>query len=409
VSDRVILHSDLNGFYAAVECFENPKIRDLPVAVCGDADQRHGIILAKNEIAKKFKIKTGEVIWQAKQKCPDLVTVPAHFDKYQRYSQIVKDLYNNYTDQIEPFGIDEAWLDVTGRDGKKTAEEIRERVKRETGLTVSIGVSWNKIFAKLGSDLRKPDIVTEISRKNFKQRIFPLPANDLLYVGKATKAKLGSFGIKTIGDIANADVADLKLRLGKWGEVLWNFANGFDLSPVAKYVDDNDVKSIGNSTTTMRDLKTLDDVLMIVTVLSESVAARLREQWLKGQVVHLTVRDNELVDWGKQTKIEKPSFLSEDIIKTSMELFKFYDFSKPIRSIGVRMTNLSSADTPVQLDLFGNDAEQKEAESLEHTIDRIRSKHGHVAIKRGIEHVDKELCGIDPKEENTVFPTSYFK
>lgn len=409
MKERVILHSDLNGFYASVECFENPKLRRVPVAVCGDAEQRHGIVLAKNEIAKKYNIKTGDVIWEAKQKCQELVIVKANFEKYLRYSAAVKDIYNDYTNQIESFGIDEAWLDITGQDGELVAEEIRKRVKEETGLTVSIGVSWNKIFAKLGSDLKKPDAVTVISKNNYKEVVFPLPAKDLLYVGRATERKLELHSIKTIGDIANADVKILKRLLGKWGEYIWTFANGYDLSPVTKTTDESIIKSVGNSTTAIRDLKSLKDIEMIVTVLAESVAARLRAHWLKGQVVTLSLRDCNLFDWGKQIKIEKPTFISEEIIKAAMQLFKQHNFIQPIRSLGVRVADLSSADSPIQIDLFNDATRRLKIEQLEHAIDSLRARFGHFIIGRGIVHFDKALTGFNPKAENVIHPYSYFR
>ncbi len=190
--ERTILHSDLNAFYASVECFCNPKIRHLPVAVGGDAEARHGIVLAKNNLAKSFGIITGETIWNAKQKCNDLVVVPANFERYLKFSRLVREIYAEYTDQMEAFGIDESWLDVTGSlylfgSGKRIADEIRHRVYMELGLTVSIGVSFNKIFAKLGSDIKKPNATTVITRDNYRAVVWGLPASDLLYVGRSTK------------------------------------------------------------------------------------------------------------------------------------------------------------------------------------------------------------------------------
>lgn len=404
--DRVILHSDLNGFYASVECFENPKIRNYPVAVCGNAELRQGIVLAKNEIAKKYGIKTGDVIWEAKQKCPFLLIVTANFDKYLRYSAIVKDVYNDYTDQIESFGIDEAWLDVTGQDGEKVANEIRQRVLQEIGLTVSVGVSFNKIFAKLGSDIKKPNAVTVISKDNFPQKIFSLPASDLLYVGRATKAKLEKYNIHTIGDIANTKVIFLKKILGKWGEYIWSFANGYDRSIVQKTSNEAIIKSVGNSTTAIRDLQNFQDVLMIVTVLAESVAARLREQWLKGSVISLSLRDNELNVWNKQIKMYKPTFISRDIIKYTMQIFKDYHFILPIRSIGIRVADLYSASSPRQIEL--DEQELLIAEQMEYTIDNLRSRFGYFCINRGVEYLDRTLTKFCPKIENVIHPCSYF-
>jgi DNA polymerase-4 len=233
---RTILHSDLNGFYASVECLYHPKVRHLPVAVGGDPEQRHGIILAKNQHAKKYGITTGEAIWQAKQKCPILVLFPPDFAKYLKFGHLVRNIYKEYSDRVEPFGLDEAWIDMTGnrKSGEDTANEIRQRIKYEIGITASVGVSDNKIFAKLGSDMRKPDATTIISQENFKNIVWPLPASDLLYVGRSTANKLSHANIRTIGDIACCDPNVMRILLGKWGKILWLFANGLDSSPVAQ-------------------------------------------------------------------------------------------------------------------------------------------------------------------------------
>ena len=237
--DRVILHSDLNNFYASVECLYNPELQGKPVAVCGSQSSRHGIVLAKNYVAKAMGIKTGEVIWQAKQKCPGLIVVPPNFSLYLKFSRLATEIYRDYTDLIEPFGIDESWLDISSSaglfgSGEKIAHEIRNRIKEEMGVTVSIGVSFNKVFAKLGSDLKKPDAVTIINQANFRQKIWPLPAKELLYVGRATSKKLDRVGISTIGAIAAAPREFLVNLLGKWGEALWVFANGYDVSIVSR-------------------------------------------------------------------------------------------------------------------------------------------------------------------------------
>ena len=271
-NDRAILHSDCNCFYASVECLLNPNIRDLPVAVSGDAENRHGIILAKNEEAKKYNIKTGEAIWQAKKKCPQLLTVPARLDVYKKFSDKVRRIYSDYTDMVEPFGLDEAWLDISEdykNDALTIAEEISQRIKDEIGITVSIGVSFNKIFAKFGSDYKKPDAITCITRDNYKTLVWNSPAGDLLYVGGATRKKLEQIGIYTIGDIANAPIGLLRTHLGKWGDLIYGFANGYDSSPVARIGEYSEVKSIGNSTTAVRDLKNLDDIKVIAYVLCD--------------------------------------------------------------------------------------------------------------------------------------------
>jgi len=413
--DRVILHSDLNNFYASVECLYRPEIRDKPVAVCGDPAARHGIVLAKNYLAKATGIKTGEVIWQAKQKCPYLVVIPPNFPLYLRFSRLARLIYADYTDQVESFGLDEAWLDVTGSqhiygDGLKIANEIRERVKAEMGVTVSVGVSYNKIFAKLGSDMQKPDATTVISRDNFKQMVWPLPAGDLLYVGHATKRKLARYGINTIGDIANTDRKFLKSSLGKWGEVLWAFANGYDNSPVIAMGEETLIKSIGNSITTPRDLKTDEDVQMIFYVLSESVAARMREHGFKCRTVQITVRNSLLFSFTVQGKLNRPTNLSADLAAKAVALFReHYNWENPIRSIGLRGCDLLAADTHEQLCLFADEDKWLKQERLELTVDELRRRFGHFSVQRAALLNDNELGSINPRDDHVIHPTSFFK
>ena len=402
--DRAVLHCDMNNFYASVECLHNPSLRGKPVAVGGDEDARHGIVLAKNYEAKKYGIKTGEALWEARKKCPNLITVKARHDVYLRFSKMAREIYERYTDKIESFGIDECWLDITGCENylKKTAAEvaddIRETIKFELGVTVSVGVSWNKIFAKLGSDLKKPDATTVITRDNYKQKIFTLPAEDLLYVGRQTQKKLNAVGIKTIGDIAMADRKALTNMLGVWGEQLWNSANGYDTSPVNANGAEAMVKSVGNSTTCRRDLNNENEVRMMIMVMAESVAARLREQWLKGQVISVYIRDKHLVTWGKQHKINEPTFISSEIVDTAMKLFaQHYDFKEPIRSVGVTVSDLSSADEVRQTSLFESEAERQKAEKLELLVDDLRRRFGHRVISKGLLLADKALTNLNPK------------
>ena len=284
-SRRCILHSDLNNFYASVEVLRHPEFAGVPLAVTGSIKDRHGIVLAKNMPAKCMGVKTGEVLWQARKKCPSLVTVPADFPAYLEMSRKVRSVYERYTDRIEPFGIDECWLDVTESvrllgDGESIANEIRETVKAECGVTVSVGVSWNKIFAKLASDLKKPDAVTVISPENYHETVWKLPVSDLLYVGRATAKKLNFLGIATIGDLAAADEGMLSMELGKWGKVLFEYANGRDTSPVRESGFEREVKSIGNSLTCYKDLSEEDEIYLLFLLLSDSVSERLSESGL---------------------------------------------------------------------------------------------------------------------------------
>ena len=412
---RTVLHIDMNNFYASVECLYRPDIRHLPVAVAGDPMNRHGIILAKNMLAKKLGVKTGEAIWEAKLKAPNLVTVPPDFRKYLKFSRLARQILYDYTDQIEPFGIDENWIDVTGSqllcgDSSAIADSIRLRIKEELGITASIGVSFNKIFAKLGSDMKKPDAVTVIPYDKFKNIVWQLPVSELLYVGRSTQRKLNSRGIITIGDLANYPVEYLVSTLGKWGEILSLFANGKDTAPVRKLNESSAVKSIGNGTTCPRDLLDNRDVKLVFTVLAESVAARLRDYGLKCTGVQIHLRDNKLYSITRQKKIKKPTYLSTDIIDAAMELLvNSYDWQNPLRSVGVRAIDLVTENTYMELSLFDDNEKIIEQENLAHTIDSLRKRFGHDSILRASCLLDTSLTGFNPKEDHTIHPVSYFR
>lgn len=412
---RTILHVDLNNFYASVECLYNPSLRNKPVAVAGDPANRHGIILAKNMPAKKMGVKTGEAIWQAQQKVPDLICVPPQYDKYLRFSRAARKIYCRFTDQVEAFGIDECWLDVSGSlnlfdSGPEIAEKIRRTVKDELGLTVSVGVSWNKIFAKFGSDYKKPDAITCITKENYKNIVWPLPVSELLYVGKASAYKLNRRAIYTIGDLAERDPVLLKLALGKWGLILSDFARGLDTAPVRTIDERSAIKSIGNSVTTPRDITHADDAKLVFICLSESVAARLRENALKCTGVEITLRDNTLYTINRQMQLPYPTYFSEDIINAAMQLLhRNYDFynNKHLRSLGVRGINLVTADAGIQLDLFC-DAKLDQKEKLAKAVDQLRHRFGHDAILRAASLLDNSLR-INPKDDHVIHPHSYFR
>ena len=411
---RTILHSDCNGFFASVECLYNPELRDKPVAVCGDKDKRHGIILAKNEIAKKFNVKTGEAIWQAQQKCPELVTASAHYDRYIRFSKLCRKIYADYTDNIEPFGLDEAWLDVTGStalygSGEEIAQEIRHRIKAELGITVSIGVSFNKIFAKLGSDYKKPDAVTVITKDNYKNIVWNLKASDLLYVGRATERKLKQLGVFTIGDLANYPLNLLRKNFGKWADILHNFSNGLDFSPVMKQDEVTAVKSIGNSTTAVRDLENFEDAKIIFMVLCDSVCRRMREQGYRANNVSISVRNTELSSFTRQKKLLQSTNVTKDVLKVSLELFKAnYSFDKSIRSLGVTVSDFEPDTMCHQTSIFVNENNVIKQEQLDSALDNIKSRFGNFAINPAKLMFDKNLSGFNPKEEHTVHPVGYF-
>jgi len=411
---RVILHSDINNFYASVECLCNPALRNKPVAVGGDPEKRHGIVLAKNEIAKRYGVKTGEALWEAKQKCPDIIFVPPHFDKYLRFSKMAKEIYAEYTDQIEPFGLDESWLDATESQnlfgsGRTIADEIRKRIKTELGITVSIGVSFNKIFAKLGSDMKKPDATTEISTENFCEKVWPLPVGELLYIGPATARKLRHYGIYTIGDLARCDTKHLEYWFGKNGIMLWRFANGLDASPVSNLCAKPLIKSVGNSTTAPKDLVCGDDVKITLYLLSESVAARLREYKLMCRTVKIYVRDSRLFSFERQAKLDEPVCVSTKIAETAFKLFK-ENVKEPyaIRSLGVRACDLI-LDTYRQISLLPESVKLQKQEDLETAVDSIRRRFGHFSIQRGLMLTDKTLSNLNPKDDHVIHPVAFLK
>lgn len=412
---RTILHSDLNNFYASVECLRNPEIRNFPVVVVGSKEDRHGIVLAKNMIAKGYGVKTGDVYWEAKQKCGGtLIEVQADFSTYINVSREVRKIYEDYADRIEAYGIDECWLDVSSSlklfgNGREIAETIRERIKKEIGLTVSIGVSWNKIFAKLGSDMKKPDAVTEITPENYKLKVWTLPVEDLLYVGKATQQKLNRMGIKTIGDLAQADEQTLVNLLGKWGSYLHTFANGKDESPVTKIGEEESIKSIGNSLTVYRDLVDDNDVEPVIYLLADSVCARMREAGLnKARTVHVYARANNLVGFQKQGKLSRPSGTMQDVAKTAFKLFKeVYPWEKPVRSLGISVSGFLFGNE--QLDLFGDLEKDEKQKRLDNAIDKLRAKYGNNIIQAAIVYNDPKLKDLDIKGEHTIHPYSFFK
>ncbi len=408
---RCILHSDLNNFYASVEMLRRPELKDVPLAVCGSFEDRHGVVLAKNMLAKAAGVKTGEAFFQARRKCPDLTSVPADFPSYLRVSRAVREIYARYTDLIEPFGIDECWLDVTGSrnmfgDGVKIANEIREAVKREIGVTVSVGVSFNKIFAKLGSDMKKPDAVTEISPENYKDTAWKLPVSDLLYVGKSTARKMSLLGVATIGDLARADEARLVQELGKWGKVLHDYAAGLDTSPVAPTGAEREVKSIGNSLTCYRDLTTEEDVHLLFLLLAESVASRVLESGLgKAGTVKIYVTDSELNHFGKQGKPARPTRNAKEIADCGMQLFRaLYGWKFPVRALGVAVSDFSDAQ---QLDLFGDASAEEKEDRLDAAVKKLRDKYGNRALQRATILGDKRLAEMDIKGAHIVHPEGH--
>lgn len=406
---REILHIDCNKFYASVECCLHPELKDKPVAVGGSEKSRHGIILTKNEIASKYGLAVGEPLWKARQKCPGLIIIPPHFDVYMEFSQRVRRIVADYTDLIEPFGLDECWIDVTGdwfKSGEEIAHEIRQRVKEEVGITVSVGVSFNKIFAKLGSDYKKPDAVTVISKENFRDVVWKLPCSDLLMIGKATTRKLNHYGIYTIGEVANADDGFMKSVFGKNGEMLLSYARGEEHSPVRRMGLSREVKSVGNSTTTPRDLVNDDDVKVVFTALAESVARRLRQGGYKGTTLSISVRRNNLESFTRQCRLKAPTNVSYELIEAAMELFKVnYDWERPIRSLGLSVTDFDFDDA-VQYDISGTAQKRERLERLETAVDKLRERYGNDCVQKGTALCDTELSHFGMHEEEISHPFS---
>lgn len=385
---RTILHCDLNSYFASVELLYHPELLGKPVAVCGSVEERHGIVLAKTEEAKRFGVRTGEAIWEAKQKCPFLVTVPPSYGKYAAFSRTVKQIYYQYTDMVESFGIDEAWLDVTASenlfgDGLTIADTLRERVKRETGgLTISVGVSFCKTFAKLGSDLKKPDAVTHIPYDSFRRIVWPLSASEMLGVGPSTSKKLASYGIHTIGQIANYPLEFFEHNFGVNGSVLWMNANGMDNAPVARYTDVIPAKSVGHGNTTYADLTTNNEVRLMFIELAQDVSHRLRQYKLNARRIQISVRDNAMNTREYQTPLSYPTQCWKEISDAAYGLFcANYDWIKPIRALSVRGISLESEDTPYQTDIFCDTEKHERIDSLERAIESLRERYGRSSLE----------------------------
>ncbi len=389
MAERIILHCDLNNFFASVSLLYNPTLKELPIAVCGESENRHGIVLAKNEVAKKFGVKTAEAIFEAKRKCPDLVTLPPLYKEYEEYSHKAREIYSRYTDMVEPFGIDECWLDVTGStvlfgNGEEIAHKIQKDIKRELGLTISVGVSFNKVFAKLGSDMKKPDAVTVISKQNFKQKVWALPISDLLFVGKSTTEKLKGIGITTIGDITMCDDKTLIRMLGKNGIALKQYALGEDNSPVVPYTAESKPKSVGKSTTTGKDFENNDEVWAAFLSFSENICETLRKHKLYATGVQVHIRTSSLAVREFSKTFTDGTNCAPILAKRGFELFKeHYNFAEPLRSVGIRAIGLKEEAEATQIDMFGEKDSNIKTEKVEDSLYKVRQKFGNQAVKRG--------------------------
>ncbi len=391
--DRIILHCDCNCFYASCELLGHPELAGVPVAVCGDPTERHGIILAKNEPAKRCGVKTAETIYAAKKKCPDLVLLPPHHALYAAYSKKINAIYGEYTDLVEPFGIDESWLDVThslhlfGGDARALADTLRERIRRELGLTISVGVSFNKVFAKLGSDYKKPDATTVISRENWREIVSPLPVGDLLFVGRSAQEILARCGVRTIGELGRCSEEMLETLMGKLGSQLYRYANGLDNAPVRGERDRKPVKSVGNSTTFRRDLTRWDEVQRGISLLSDSVAMRLRRQGLYCGGVQVGIKNSRFQLSSRQTMLDHSTHLMREINDTALRLAReLWKAPDPIRLLSVTALHLTEeAQSFRQLDLLGTGEEKQEKqEAVESAMDALRRKFGRGVISYGV-------------------------
>lgn len=389
--NRVILHCDCNNFFASVESIDHPEYRSVPMAVAGDPSLRHGIILAKNEKAKKYGVQTAEPVWQAQQKCPDLLLLPPHHGLYEKVSLRINNIYRRYTDLVEPFSIDESWLDVTGSrrlfgDGKTIADRLRQEVKEQVGITISVGVSYNKIFAKIGSDYKKPDATTVIFPEDVERIVWPLPVGDLLGVGRRMKSELERLGIRTIGQLAAVDSGFMERRFGKAGKTLSLYSRGLDDSPVCP--GRNSVKSVGNGVTYPKDILGRSEIYKKLLSLSDTVAGRLRKEGKKGRTVQVSIKDPLLTTLQRQKKLERATFLAKEIADAAMELVESnWKMSvAPIRSLTVTVTDLSDADDiPVQYTLLPSEQEQKseKQEKVELAMDDLRDRYGQNIISFG--------------------------
>lgn len=424
--DRVVLHCDANKYYASVEILDNPALRPYPVAVCGSQEDRHGIVLTANAIAKKYGIQTGMANWEAKQACPDLIILHPRYERYLHFSRLMRKIYLEYSDRVEAFGLDENWIDLTNpgitiEDGARIADVIRNRVHEELGLTISVGVSFNKIFAKLGSDMKKPDATTVIRRDDFREKVWPLPVSELLYVGRQTTKKYAVINIHTIGDLAHYDAACLRYKFGKTAEMLQSYAQGTDITPVMPVSEAMAIKSIGNSTTAPSDIENRDDALCIFTILAECVAMRLREHGFRSRNISIAVRNvtrytdvtgktHTGLEWHScQRMLPSATNLASDIIREGMKLFhERYDLLYPFRGLGVSCGTLVPDTVPLQMDLFGDMEKKTRLEQLERSVDRLRLRYGNNIVQKGIVLIDRKAATLDPKADHTIHPVAMY-
>lgn len=413
--DPIILHCDLNNFYASVECLKRPELKDVPMAVCGSADDRRGVILAKNPIAKALGVKTAESLWQARKKCPDLITVNPHHDEYRIYSKKVRAIYERFTDLIEPFGIDECWLDVTGStrlfgEPQEIATLIRNTVKEELGLSISVGISYNKIFAKMGSDMKQLGPIVTITKENFKDLLWPMQMGEMFGAGKATVKKLRGIGVETIGEFAALPYKDMKTMFGKGGEALWTNVNGLNRSPVTHVDFHDEIKSVGHGVTCNRDLTNEGEVVSLFYNLAENVSTRLRKRNLLAKTVQIEIKDNMFQVREYQKPLEYPTRNAKELGKLAAEIFSekhFWQFD--IRAVTIRAVNLIEDNTNLQTSLFVDLKKIDGMDELESKVDHLREKYGENIVKRASSMKRDHLVKTVVEKENVNKVGKYIK
>lgn len=415
--ERWIIHSDINHCYAQIEEMMYPELRNVPMAVGGHEEDRHGIILAKNDLAKKYHIKTGESLRDAFQKCPELLIVPPHYDDYLFYTEEVKRIYREYSDKVESFGLDEAWIDITGTEklfhktAMELAEEIQRRVFKELGLTVSMGLSFNKVFSKLGSDLDKKQGLAVITRDNFKDMVFPLPVADILYIGKATSSQLNERNIYTLGDLALSSKEYIKSFLGKNGEMVWLFANGYDTLSVNS--SQQVIKSVGNGITAKHDIHTIEEAKIVLSMLAESVAKRLRQSNKLGSVISIGMRYKDLQGLSRQKRVDTPTNIAQEILDMGMILLRDnWNMAIPLRSLSISVSSLVEKETyAYQMSLFNtaNEEDRYEQLHLEEVIQEIKERWGEKSIKYGHSLLDEELSDFSTQLGMDIHPPGFLR
>ena len=396
-SPRTILHCDCNNFFASVELLKYPELQNKPVAVAGDPEGRHGIILAKNMIAKKYGVQTAETVWQAKRKCPGLILLPPHHDEYNAMSRQVNEIYLSVTDQVEPFSVDESWLDVTGSrrlfgDGRTIADALRRCVREELGITISVGVSDNKSWAKMGSDYKKPDATTVITRENVGEILHPLPVQEMLFVGHAAAQVLCRHGVTTIGLLAATPRETLAKWLGKQGHSLHAMVNGLDDTPVRRWGEGEPVKSVGNGMTFPHDLIGEEAWKAGLMPLCDSVGSRLRAQGLKCRTITVQIKTPQFQVISRQRTLPMPTSLTKVIFREALGILEqTWRRDAPIRLLTVTASTLSGADEEESAQLsFLTDVRPDDPRQarIEQAVDGVRRRFGKSAIAPGTPKVE---------------------